>query len=356
MTLDLVIRGAGSSRRPEEHLAAVTPEYPGCQILLYGQTAEVPGAVRVAAEPDALAEALKSETGETTLVYGDESLLGQGHALSPGIIWVALASDANGVREVWRLRQQYGWLTGKKLGLLVERSDESAEPDLERMMRLSRAGRAVVVPSTPAAESQAGDTDQPAEEPTSVSEAGEEPAVPAVGPEPAEASDAAAAEMAGAEDDTEPEAASAATAVAEDAVPPTQITMAAASAFSEESDHNPTEGAKTTMLENNIELAPEASTPASTSAEQALIQRYTLVKERRSTAARIAEVESTMQNLLKEIFVSRFAAGPEAAAAFEQLATKLAEASGEFTQLSKTMARIEAGLAQLAWVKDELEI
>lgn len=372
MTLDLVIRGTGSTRSPEEHLAALAPEYPSSLVLLYGQTADVQAAVHVPAEPTALNEALGNATGESALVYGDESLLAMGNALSPSLIWVALGSDANGVREVWRLRQQHGWLTGKKLGLLVEHVEGTPEPDLERMMRLSRAAQAVVVAPLAASESAApamtvlpaqdsavvgGAEEEPAAEPEPVPVAAAEE-VAATASEPVEEAPAPVTEPVAEPEpepaqEPEPEPAAEPEAAPE---PESETTEAVAPALPQETHHDQTEGATTIMLENEMDRAPEASAPAGATAEQALIQRYALVKERRSTASRIAEVEANMQNLLKELFVSRFAAGPEAAAAFEQVAAKLAETSGEFTQLSKTMARIEAGLAQLAWLKDELEI
>lgn len=91
-------------------------------------------------------------------------------------------------------------------------------------------------------------------------------------------------------------------------------------------------------------------------AEQAILQRYALVRERRTTTARIQEVDGEIKGLLKEIFVARPESGVEAAAEFEASSKKLAEVSAEFAQLTRSMARIEEELAKLAWLKDELEI
>lgn len=91
-------------------------------------------------------------------------------------------------------------------------------------------------------------------------------------------------------------------------------------------------------------------------AEQAILQRYALVRERRTTTARIQEVDGEIKGLLKEIFVARPEHGVEAAAEFESNTKRLADFSAEFAQLTRSMARIEEELAKLAWLKDELEI
>lgn len=108
-------------------------------------------------------------------------------------------------------------------------------------------------------------------------------------------------------------------------------------------------------METNLSDRTEGAT-TNTQAEQALMQRYALVKERRATSARLTQAEANVQAILKDLFVTRFAAGPEQAAGFEALSRKLTEAAAELTQLSKAMANIEAQLAKLAWLKDELEI
>lgn len=315
MSLDLVIRGAGSNRSPGDHLATLAGEYSGAPVILYGEPAATQSSATsnaTAADPEALAEAIKACGDARVLVYGDEPLLNLAQALQPGVIWITLGSDANGVREIWRIRQQHAWLSSKMLALLIEQLPDSPQPDLERLLRLSRATRALPV----------------------VCASADEPPVTVV----AEAAPVAASLI-------EPQTPAEPQAAAESE--PSAVPTPAAEPITE------TEGAIAAMETTSVKPVVEKTAG---NAQEALIQRYALVKERRSTTQLVAKVEETMQNLLKEIFVSRFAAGPEAAAAFEGLTRKLTDASAEFTQLSRTMANLEQQLAKLAWVKEELEI
>jgi len=314
LTLDLIVRGAGSSRSPAEHLTAMLPEYGNTQFILYGQSAAgVSGVTQVSASPEALAQAVKAAGEGSAVIYGDEELLSLAQHLQPGIIWITLGSDANGVREIWRVRQQHPWLTGKKLGLMIEQMEGAPAPDTDRLMRLSRAAKAVLVSAL------------------------QGPAAAAVEPEAVEP-EAVEPEV------VEPEVVEpAADVVAAPVEMPVQTVKL--------------EGADAAMFETNeMDRSPETAAPVNAQAEQALMQRYALVKERRTTATRIGQVEGAIQGYLKELFVSRFVAGPDAAAAFEGQARKLADAAAEFTQLNRSMANIEQGLAKLAWLKEELEI
>lgn len=341
MTLDLIVRGIGSSRSPAEHLAAVLPEYSNSRFILYGQSAAgVARVTQVAADPQALAQAVKDAGEEPTVIYGDESLLSLAQHLQPEITWITLGSDANGVREIWRVRQQHAWLTGRKLGLVIEQMDGSPAPDTDRLMRLSRAAKAVLVPTLQMPLAQLAAAVEPAVE--AAVEA--EPVVAEIGPEETVKPEPAVTAV-------EPEV----EAESEPVTQPARILAAAPVDMPVETAKS--EGADAAMFEaNEMDRSPETAAPTNTQAEQALMQRYTLVKERRNTAARITQVEAAIQGYLKEIFVSRFVAGPDAAAAFEGQARKLADAAAEFTQLSRSMATIEQQLAKLAWLKEELEI
>ncbi len=362
MTLDLIIRGAGSSRNPGEHLATLSGEYSSATTIMYGEHGPTGAAVytAVAAEPEALAEAIKAAGDSQVLVYGDEVLLSLAQHMQPGLIWITLGSDANGVREIWRIRQQHSWLSSKKLALLIEQLPDSPAPDTERLMRLSRATRAVLVASDGAVAGSTPPVFVEAQAETTDVEAEVAVAAMAVD-EVAEAVAAVEADQMGAEAiaDLQPEP-----QPEPEEVPPAVEAVAEAPAEAPaETESSPeptpepaiieTKGADAAVETTALNYVAE-KTPSN--AQEALIQRYALVKERRANAARIAQVEEAMQNLLKEIFVSRFAAGPEAAAAFEALSRKLTDASAEFTQLSRTAATLEEQLAKLAWVKEELEI
>ncbi len=355
MALDLIVRGAGSSRSPDAHLATVLSQYDQCQVISYGQIVPPKKAALIATNPTELEAALSSVRSSQVLVYGDEELLELAPGLGPDLIWISLGPDANGVREVWRIRQQHSWLSGKKLGLLIEQLADGPLPDTDRLMRLSRATNALLVPAgeaeadsakedaAPAMSAPESAPYQPEDEPVVDEPVVDEPVVdePVVDEPVVEVDTQVQPESflhTEPELITQPEPAVATDPIVEPDPDLTPMNL---------------QGADEIVETKSIE---EMTASSNNQAEQALIQRYTLVKERRSTAIRISVVEGTMQELLKDLFTLRFAAGPEAAATFEGLSRRLTESSSEFTQLSRSMASIESSLAKLAWLKEELEI
>lgn len=387
VALDLMIRGTGSNRTPDEHVGALPAEYQGWKVFLYGkplaQTAypattdlsELAGWIEAAGEAD-------------LVLYGDDALFRIVEPEAVGTIWVTMGADRDGVREVWRLRQQYAWLAKKKLALLVEPTENGDRPDAERLMRLTRAVQVLSFPAGPALAgpawasapeenlpapveefSAAPEGDESAPAWTATTDAAPAPAwaEPATA-EPASAwTEPATVEPTPAEDGlsaaefaalTEPVPAATQAPANESAAPVADELPVAES-------HAPvTESAQADEVEPHLSYAtPSTSiergadlTMTTPQAEQAILQRYALVRERRTTTARVQEVDAIIKGLLKEIFVSRPENGIDAAAEFEANTKKLAEVSAEFAQLTRSMARIEEEMAKLAWLKDELEI
>lgn len=398
MALDLMIRGTGSNRTTDEHIGALPAEYQGWKVFLYGKPltetanpattdlSELAGWIEAAGEAD-------------LLLYGDDALFRIVEPEAVGTIWVTMGADRDGVREVWRLRQQFAWLAKKRLALLVEATEDGDRPDSERLMRLTRAVQVLSFTAGPALEGPAWASAPEipvasAEEGALTPEGGEtaatwtESTAPAPGwsapaesvwtePAPAPAW-TEPAETAGTESAwTEPATAPAGTespieeglsaaelaALTEPApavqVPTTEFDtpiateQPAAEQVAEpvQRESHETYVAPSTTLERGADLT--MTTPQ---AEQAILQRYALVRERRTTTARVQEVDTAIKELLKEIFVARHESSVEAATEFEASAKKLAEISAEYAQLTRSMARIEEELAKLAWLKDELEI
>lgn len=348
MFLDLIIRGTGCSGSPAEHVAAVASRQSDAHVILFGPDlpagGEYPAEYQIIPDSYALAQAIAGPESRPVLVYGGEELLGVArHLLQIAKIWVVLRAGTHEVREVWRLRQQHPWMTSKKLGLLFEKAAGDLEPDTKHLMRLTRASEALVVPVSASPDEAVAAAVQAPDDAAALILESEEAA--AAGEATAESEVVAPAEGA------EPEyIATEEPADHTEAVPETETSPSPDNAVEEE-------GAMVAMetIANPTERTSEVNATPN-QPEQALMQRYNLVKERRSTAARLAQVQENMENLLKELFVTRFAAGPEAAAAFEQTSRKLTDTSAEFTQLTRAMAQIEQGLAKLAWLKDELEI
>jgi hypothetical protein len=364
VALDLMIRGTGSNRTPDEHLGALPSDYQGWRVFLYGQPL-VASAYPATTDLTELAGWLEAAGDANLLLYGDDGLFRVIEPDAVGTIWVTMGVDRDGVREVWRLRQQYAWLAKKRLGLLVEPTEGSDRPDVERLMRLTRAVQVLTFQAGPPLSGPVwASTPDPVTAPTAAesnpvwttsatAEATPAWTAPATGDAAPAANDLTAAELASL---TAPTPAAELAPANESTVPagaeetasgrpvPAAEPVQAYEAALYVPAHTPTDerGADLTM-----------TTPQ---AEQALLQRYALVRERRTTTARLQEVEAVIKNLLKDIFVSRFESGIDAAAEFEAQAKKLAEVSAEFAQLTRSMARIEEELAKLAWLKDELEI
>lgn len=361
LTLDIIVRGTGSSRSASDHIAAVLSEYQGAAVILYGGIGgevTLPVPVRSASDPGALESVLKGMEAGAALVYGDESLLALAQEMEPDLIWITLGPDANGVREIWRVRQQHSWLSQRKLGLLIEQTPDGVAPDTERLMRLSRATRAVLVPMSAANEAAPALETEAASAPVA-EDAAAVPAAPVGIETPSDEMAAAPATSEAAPVESE------AAPVESEAVPEVTAAPPRKSAQAERAAEPSTAPAPARTrkakgadvgMENEVMDRPQTGAAPNAQAEQALMQRYALVKERRATSSRVAQVETALQGLLKEIFVARFASGPDEAAAFEALSRKLTDTAAEFTQLSKALSNIEAQLAKLDWLKDELEI
>lgn len=373
MALDLMIRGTGSNRTTDEHVGALPAEYQGWKVFLYGKPlAET--AYPATTDLSELAGWIEAAGDADLLLYGDDALFRIVEPEAVGTIWVTMGADRDGVREVWRLRQQYAWLAKKKLALLVEPTESGERPDAERLMRLTRAVQVLSFPAGPALTGPAW-ASAPEESPAAPTEefetAGSEsvaawapeapleatPVADAAMPEwtePAPATDEAlsAAELA-ALTEPAPAVTQAPTTEFETPVADEQPVTESAAPVAEPVQTYEAEShdALSTTIERGADLT--MTTPQ---AEQAILQRYALVRERRTTTARIQEVDAAVKGLLKEIFVSRPENGIDAAAEFEANAKRLAEVSAEYSQLTRSMARIEEELAKLAWLKDELEI
>lgn len=335
MALDLMIRGTGSNRAPNEHVGALPAEYEAWKVFLYG-TPLVETTYPATTDLSELAGWIEGAGETSMLLYGDDALFRVVEPEAVGTIWVTMGADRDGVREVWRLRQQYAWLAKKKLALLVEPSEDGEKPDADRLMRLTRAVQVLTSPASPAPTGPVWASAAP--------ETPEEVAPQEEAWTPAEDGGLSAAEL----------ASLTAGAPAVELAPATEPLVveevaAPVSASHEESSNLYSQTAP--EIERGADYT--MTTPQ---AEQAILQRYALVRERRTTSARIQEVEAVINSCLKEIFVARFSAGIDAAAEFEARAKKLAEASAEYSQLSQATARIEEELAKLAWLKDELEI
>lgn len=364
MALDLMIRGTGSNRGPNEHIGALPADYQGWKVFLYGSPL-VAAAYPATTNLSELA-AWTQEAGDANLLlYGDDNLFRVVEPEAVSTVWVTMGADRDGVREVWRLRQQYAWLSKKQLALVVEPSETGERPDADRLMRLTRAVQVLTFPAgtaptgpvwAPAAEAlveaPAAATPEEAWAPAAAPQ--EDAWAPAPQPEawaPAAAEPGlSAAEL----------ASLTAPAPAVELAPATEL-AAPFTATIEPVEPVAAPATEVAPVPESTYLTPEIERGADHSmttpqAEQAILQRYALVRERRTTAARIQEVEATINNNLKEIFVVRFAGGVDAAAEFETRTKALAEASAEYTQLTRSMARIEEELAKLAWLKDELEI
>jgi hypothetical protein len=322
-----MIRGAGSAKGPNEHIAALPAEYEGWTVLLYGRPL-TETAYRATTDLTELAAWIEEAGDANLLLYGVDSLFKVVEPDYIGTIWVTMGADRDGVREVWRLRQQYNWLAKKRLALVVEPSESGEKPDADRLMRLTRAVQVLTFPPSPA---PAG----PVWAPATLGE------VAPTTEEAAPANNGLGAPAGTEQEPTADQPQPGAPAAEEQLETAAEADPAPATAYTQTVPHS-MRGADTPM-----------TTPQ---AEQAILQRYALVRERRQTTARIQEVEAAINDILKEIFVNRFTGGVEAAVAFEARAKKLAETSAEYTQLTQNLARIEEELAKLAWLKDELEI
>lgn len=379
MALDLMIRGTGSNRTPDEHVGALPAEYQGWKLFLYGKPL-AQTAYPATTDLTELAGWIEAAGQADLMLYGDDTLFRIVEPDAVGTIWVTMGADRDGVREVWRLRQQYAWLAKKKLALLVEPTEGGDRPDAERLMRLTRAVQVLSFPAGPALPGPAwasapeeiapvpedGDSTATWTEPTTEEAA---PATPtwaeaaATAPAPTWTEPVAEPEMAPVPTE---DGLSAAELVAL-TEPAPAVTQAPANEFeSPLAAELPAAEAEPVQAEAEAHLS--YATPLTTTergadltmttpqAEQAILQRYALVRERRTTTARVQEVDAVIKGLLKEIFVARPESSIDAAAEFETNTKKLAEVSAEYSQLTRSMARIEEELAKLAWLKDELEI
>lgn len=361
MALDLMIRGSGSNRRPDEHLAALPGEYQGWRLFIYGQPLGQ-SAFPATANLTELAGWIEEAGEANLLLYGDDELFRIAEPEAIGTIWVTMGADRDGVREVWRLRQQYAWLAKKRLALLVEVAEGDERPDADRLMRLTRAVQVLTFPAGPAMTEpvwasvapEIATTSAPAFAPPASEEAAPALTTPVStetepvwgAPAEAEAAPEVAPQVeAEVTPEVEAEETQVATTTAEEADPAPEEAEPA------EATPEPVLWTPTTPTERGADLT--MTTPQ---AEQAILQRYALVRERRTTTARAQEVDAEIKGLMKEIFVARPEHGTEAAADFESHTKRLADFAAEYAQLSRSMARIEEELAKLAWLKDELEI
>lgn len=376
MALDLMIRGSGSNRRPDEHLAALPGEYQGWRLFIYGQPLGQ-SAFPATANLTELAGWIEEAGEANLLLYGDDELFRIAEPEAIGTIWVTMGADRDGVREVWRLRQQYAWLAKKRLALLVEVAEGDERPDADRLMRLTRAVQVLTFPAGPAMTEPVWASVAPEVATTAPAFAppASEEAAPALttpvstetepvwgAPAEAEAAPAATLEV---QAEATPEVALQVEAEETPEVTPeveaeeTQV----ATTTAEEADPAPEEAEPAEATPEPVLWTPTTPTErgadltmTTPQAEQAILQRYALVRERRTTTARAQEVDAEIKGLMKEIFVARPEHGTEAAADFESHTKRLADFAAEYAQLSRSMARIEEELAKLAWLKDELEI
>jgi hypothetical protein len=347
MALDLMIRGTGSNRAPNDHVGALPAEYEGWKVFLYG-TPLVETAYPATTDLSELAGWIEGAGENNLLLYGDDAVFRLVDPEAIGTIWVTMGADRDGVRDVWRLRQQYAWLAKQKLALLVEPSEGGDKPDVDRLMRLTRAVQVLTFPASPAPTGPVWASAAP--EPAAADE------VPMAAPEDQAWTPAPALPEEGGLSEAEL-ASLTAGAPAVELAPATESLAPEVAAEIDAPVPAPHEDSSNLYSSPATQFERGADhTMTNPQAEQAILQRYALVRERRTASARVQEVEAVINSCLKEIFVARFSAGVDAAAEFEARTKKLAEASTEYAQLAQAMARIEEELAKLAWLKDELEI
>lgn len=310
--LDLVIRGTGSIRSPSEHIRLLSQYGPDTELILYGTEAPADPEFETAVDPESLGRAVEAAAGEQLVVYGDEHVLTLAQHMSVETVWIVLGRGANTVREVWRLRGNHPWLGGRRFCLLLEDEEMSTQVDRSTLLATGRVAQVLTMPAVTEhpvmAEVAAASFADPVETLPYPVAAELEPQ-PVAG-DPVERAEAETSQAGG-----------------------TQI-MA-------EERKAPGKGA---VIEHERET------------EQALLSRYTLVRERRNLQKRLPQVEEALNTLLREIFTTRFAANAEAAAAMEDLARKLAHTAAEFRELVVEKERVEHELEKLSWLKSELEM
>jgi hypothetical protein len=402
MTVDLVVRGSGSKRSAAEYVTALGDESGHSQVIVYGpDRAAAGGGFKAARDAGALRKLVTGPEETQVLICGGEQMLPVVHQYPIGTVWIALGKGANPVREVWRLRGAHAWLGTKRLGLILEESDGS-ELDRSTSLAMGRVAKVVALPAEPvavgavahpleqAAVSSMGPVDDPAllEEDADDFGAGEEvtglsPAETAVllaaqepeildDPSETDALEAPASEA----EESEPAEADSPEATEAEVVNPqitdavvvnpqiTDLTAKPADAAQAAEAFQPVdipsqatvqvEGGEQTMSEDR--MAHGTMLMGEKNPEQALLNRYSLVKERRNLIGRMEQVGEAVQALLKEVFAARFMVNAENAASFEDLTRKLADTAAEYHELSRDFERVEQDLAELSWLKDELEI
>ncbi|HWI53950.1 MAG TPA: hypothetical protein VNT01_17570 [Symbiobacteriaceae bacterium] len=294
MKLDVVIRVNGSVRKPAEHIAALLPEVGGDDVTVLVTEPFAAAGYDQVTDTELQEQRLDAGPDEAVLVYGDEHLLGVIRELPVDTIWMTLGAGANPLRNVWRLRGAHAWLGVAKIALLLE--DEAGRSSLGNspLLNTGRISRILTVPSYAEAEA------------------------------------------------------------AQQAVAASVLQVVPVVEVPEEAED--VRGAIVQMGEEKLFAGPTAVLEANRETEQALLNRYNLVKERRQVAVRTAEVEAVLSSLLKEVFASRFAVGPESAGAFAELTGKLARSAAEYQELVENRVRVEEQLQALAWLKAELDM
>jgi hypothetical protein len=340
MTVDLILRGTGSRRSPGEHLAVLQGEVETDRVILYGPDAASAAGTEFESARDAgaLRRLLDGQESEPVLVFGGEQVLSVVQQWPVGTVWIALGKGANPVREVWRLRGAHAWLGAKRLGLILEESDGTG---LDRSTSLAMGRVAKVIPLPPTPESAVM----------------QEAAAARLGaPDDAEwLGEATETTPEAAWDETEGVAAEVPGEVSADqpeALPEGVPEEMAAETPSRETVE--IEGGDQAMGEDR--MAHGTMLMGDHNAEQALLTRYSLVKERRNLLTKMEAVEETLHALLKELFATRFMLDAENAASFEDLTRKLADTAADYRELARELERVESDLEQLSWLKGELEM
>jgi hypothetical protein len=248
-------------------------------------------------DPETLIQELDANPEEPLLVYGDESLLPLLGTRPVATLWLVVGPGENPLRGVWRLRGGFPWIADVNLALILEEQAAGEAVAASQLLKTGRIARVVTLP--------------PAVEPLAeVAAAQMEEAVPVP--------------------------------VADESVAEAPLAEEGVSAEMSVYPYVPAAAAMMETTERNT--------------EQALISRYALVKERRSLVPKMAQTEEILTNLLKEVFVTRYTTGPEAAGVFVDLTGKLAQTAHEYKEMAEALAKVEKQLEELAWLKNELDM